>query len=89
MHWAGAGMALALSTILAVSWPSSYPDGIYALGLGRRTPYALPVYIWIYCVIWWFIQVCGSKVCLHMYLSFYLYYLVFMLIHIVHRMQQR
>jgi len=37
-------------------WPSSYPDGIYTLGLVRRKPYALFVYIWLYCIVWWVIQ---------------------------------
>jgi H+-transporting ATPase len=54
----GAAMvALSCSTILACLWPSSTPDGIYALGLTKRTPKFLPLYIWIYCIIWWFIQV--------------------------------
>jgi H+-transporting ATPase len=52
-----AGAALSCSTILAASWPQSHPDGILALGLGREKPYALTVYIWIYCIVWWFIQV--------------------------------
>jgi len=51
-----AGLALCSSTILAVGWPGSYPDGIYALGLGRRAPFALPLYIWFYCIFWWQIQ---------------------------------
>ena len=49
--------ALSCSTILACVWPSSYPDGIYALGLVRRKPYALFVYIWLYCIFWWVVQV--------------------------------
>ena len=52
----GAFFALTLSTILACWWPSSYPDGIYSLGLERRQPYSLPFYIWIYCLVWWIIQ---------------------------------
>ena len=50
------GVALSTSTILACSWPASYPDGIYTLGLALRPPYELVVYIWIYCIVWWFIQ---------------------------------
>ncbi|RYY70700.1 hypothetical protein EON63_22335 [archaeon] len=71
-------MALTASTVLAVSWPESKPDGIYTigtacpcpyscphdltitittiLGLGRKQPYTLALYIWIYCIVWWFIQ---------------------------------
>ena len=50
------GTALTASTIISCAWPASYPDGIFALGLGRRRPVAFAVYIWIYCIIWWFIQ---------------------------------
>jgi len=53
----GAGsFALACSTILACSWPSSEIDNIYALGLGYRSPKVLAFLIWIYCLVWWFIQ---------------------------------
>ena len=27
-----------------------------AEGLGRKQPYTLALYIWIYCIVWWFIQ---------------------------------
>mmetsp|Transcript_19959 Transcript_19959/g.33403 ORF Transcript_19959/g.33403 Transcript_19959/m.33403 type:complete len:906 (+) Transcript_19959:83-2800(+) len=53
----GAGtLALTLSTIIACSWPTTYPDGVYTMGLARRKPYELPVYIWLYCIGWWFVQ---------------------------------
>lgn len=55
-----AAAALGCSTILACAWPASYPDGIYALGLLRRKPFALFVYIWLYCIVWWFVQVIRS-----------------------------
>jgi H+-transporting ATPase len=51
-----AGIALASSTILALVWPASYPDGVYTLGLARREPYLLALWIWLYCIVWWFIQ---------------------------------
>ena len=51
-----ASVALSTSTILACVWPASEPDGIYTLGLGYRPPYALPVYIWLYCLFWWLVQ---------------------------------
>lgn len=50
------GLALSLSTIIACSWPDTHPDGVYTLGLGRRDPKELAVYIWVYCLVWWFIQ---------------------------------
>lgn len=49
-------IALTSSTLIACFWPVSYPDGIFALGLARRIPHALPVYVWLYCIIWWIIQ---------------------------------
>jgi len=53
----GAGcIALTSSTILACAWPASYPDKIYSLGLARRQPYGLAAMIWLYCIVWWFIQ---------------------------------
>jgi len=53
----GAGfIALTISTILACAWPSGDSDGVYAMGLGRRKPYTLALYIWLYCIVWWFIQ---------------------------------
>jgi H+-transporting ATPase len=58
----GAGcVALTISTTIACSWPSSSPDGIYSLGLSRREPYPLPLYIWLYCLVWWVIQVCFNE----------------------------
>lgn len=51
-----AGIALSASTILACSWPDSNPDGINTLGLARRSPKELAVFIWLYCIVWWFIQ---------------------------------
>jgi H+-transporting ATPase len=51
-----AAFAITMSLILALSWPASYPDGIYTIGLARRSPYALFLWIIAYCVFWWFIQ---------------------------------
>lgn len=53
---AAASLALTTSTILACVWPHSRPDGIPTLGLERKAPYLLPLYIWIYCILWWFVQ---------------------------------
>lgn len=53
---AAAGLALSVSTLLACIWPSSRPDGIPTIGLEREEPHILPVFIWIYCIIWWIIQ---------------------------------
>jgi H+-transporting ATPase len=55
-----AGIALTCSTVIAVTWPPTRPDGIYTVGLGREKPYALTVYIWLYCLAWWVIQDCAK-----------------------------
>jgi H+-transporting ATPase len=54
-----AGFALGMSTVFACVWPMSRPDGIPTLGLERKEPLILPVWIWLYCIVWWFIQVSG------------------------------
>jgi H+-transporting ATPase len=51
-----AGLALTISTILACIWPRSRPDGILTEGLALRQPYALALYIWLYCIVWWWVQ---------------------------------
>lgn len=48
--------ALTTSTILACVWPESYPDNIYTMGLEERGFSLLPLFIWLYCIFWWFIQ---------------------------------
>ena len=48
--------ALSLSTLIACAWPASTPDGIDALGLGYRRPKSLALFVWIYCLLWWFVQ---------------------------------
>jgi len=52
-----AGVSMTVTTILANVWPKSSPDGIRTLGLAMHKPYALSVYIWIYCIVCWIIQV--------------------------------
>lgn len=54
---AAAGLALSMSTAVACLWPSSRPDGIPSVGLIRKEPIMLPLFIWAYCIFWWFIQV--------------------------------
>ena len=48
--------ALCLSTLFACYWPNSRPDGIPTMGLELKPPYILPLFIWLYCIVWWFIQ---------------------------------
>jgi H+-transporting ATPase len=51
-----ASIALVSSTIIASTWPKSRPDGVPVLGLAYRPPQVLPLWIWIYCLVWWLIQ---------------------------------
>lgn len=54
----GAGaFALTVSTLVACFWPISRPDGIPTMGLEKKPPLLLPLFIWAYCIVWWLIQV--------------------------------
>jgi len=53
---AAGGFALTSSTILACVWPESMPDGILTKGLELNGYSLLPLFIWLYCIFWWFIQ---------------------------------
>jgi H+-transporting ATPase len=67
----GAGaVALSISTILACAWPDGPVDGIEVTGLALREPKALAVYVWLYCIFWWFIQD-GFKVLTYHFLKKY------------------
>ena len=48
--------ALTTSTVLACVWPESMPDEIYTMGLELRGFSFLPLFIWLYCIFWWFVQ---------------------------------
>ncbi len=48
--------SLTISTIVAISWPSSQLDGIYTEGLVRQPPYWWFIGIWLYCILFWFVQ---------------------------------
>lgn len=51
-----ASVALCISTILACAWPEGEVDEIEVIGLAQRDPKALAFYIWIYCIVFWFVQ---------------------------------
>ena len=51
-----ATISLAISTILACVWPEGLLDGLPVMGLALGDYKLLPLWIWIYCIIWWFIQ---------------------------------
>lgn len=65
-----ASFALTLSTIISCVWPECYPDGIYTVGLSIKKPYYLAVYVWVYCIFFWFVQD-ASKVATYYWLSKY------------------
>ncbi len=50
----GGVIALTTSSILAIFWPKTNPDGIPAEGLRSNMP--VWVFTWLYCIVWWFIQ---------------------------------
>jgi H+-transporting ATPase len=60
----GACGSLALSSIVASFWPESSPDEIRTVGLVRlsegqpamASQRLMPVYVWMYCIGWWFVQ---------------------------------
>jgi hypothetical protein len=57
----GACISMGISTIIACFWPSNaahfWTDGISVRGLALDAKYRLwPLWVWIYCVIWWWIQ---------------------------------
>jgi H+-transporting ATPase len=49
-------VSLAISTILACVWPEGLLDGLPVMGLALGDYKLMPLWIWIYCIIWWFIQ---------------------------------
>jgi H+-transporting ATPase len=54
---AGGLVALSISTILACTWPAQDLDSVPISGLAVTGNYHLwPLWIWIYCIIWWLIQ---------------------------------
>lgn len=49
-------LALSLSTTLACIWPTGYTDKVPVEGLAKGSYTLLPLWIWLYCVFWWFVQ---------------------------------
>lgn len=55
--------ALGLSTLLACIWPNGHTDKIRVEGLTRGDYTLMPLWVWIYCVVWWWIQDLLKVVC--------------------------
>jgi len=49
-------VALGLSTALAIGWPTGTLDGIVVEGLGRHPSHLLFLWVWLYCIVCWFVQ---------------------------------
>ena len=49
-------ISLTISTFLASFWPEGLLDGLPVKGLSLGGYKNMPLWIWIYCIIWWFIQ---------------------------------
>jgi len=60
----GAGISLFVSSMLGALWPLSSLDNITTMGLSilavgqpfMAAQKAMPIYVWFYCVMWWFLQ---------------------------------
>merc|ERR1711968_59362 len=48
--------ALLLSTMLACFWPESTLDDMQVIGLAYKSPADLAFWVWVYCILCWFIQ---------------------------------
>ncbi|CCW69579.1 unnamed protein product [Phytomonas sp. Hart1] len=52
-------ISLSVSTLAASFWEKSYPDHLLTEGLAwgdKSSDRLLPLWVWIYCVVWWLIQ---------------------------------
>ncbi|RNF04529.1 P-ATPase family transporter: proton [Trypanosoma conorhini] len=55
----GAIISLFVSSMVASFWHKSSPDGLLTEGLAwgkTNSEKLLPLWVWIYCIVWWFIQ---------------------------------
>jgi H+-transporting ATPase len=60
-----AGISLTLSTILAAFWPQGSVDQQDVDGIANRGHKSLVVWVWVWCVFWWFIQDAAKVVTYH------------------------
>merc|ERR1711937_726421 len=59
----GAMIALSCSTMFAMFWPKSYPDGIQTEGLVESPPYMLEVFVWCWSLSWWLAEDAAKVLC--------------------------
>jgi H+-transporting ATPase len=49
--------SLSISTIIACTWPNTYPDGVKTEGMFiAKDAQGLAFWVWFYCILWWFVQ---------------------------------
>ena len=61
--FAGAMVALTSSTLISMFWPESNPDDIPTEGLVTSPPYLLVLYVWIWSLLWWFVEDAAKVLC--------------------------
>jgi len=49
-------VSLTISSFLAAFWPKGELDGLPVMGLSRGSCPLLPLWVWIFCILWWFVQ---------------------------------
>jgi len=59
----GACIALTSSTLISMFWPKSKPDDIETEGMVESKPYSLVVFVWIWSLIWWFVEDAAKVFC--------------------------
>jgi len=63
MLMGGAFVALSSSTAIACAWPDSTPDKIQTTGLLRSAPLQLVAYVWLWSILWWFVEDAAKVFC--------------------------
>ena len=59
----GACVALVSSTLISMFWPKSRPDHIETEGMLESEPYGLVFFVWLWSLIWWFIEDAAKVLC--------------------------
>jgi H+-transporting ATPase len=62
-------LSLIISTFLASFWPEGELDGLPVMGLALGDYTLMPLWIWIYCLIWWFIQDAAKVITIRILMS--------------------
>lgn len=55
----GAFLSLLITTLIASFWRESSPGGVLTAGLAygdKRSDRLWPLWVWMYCIVWWFVQ---------------------------------